>query len=585
MPAKFIRCLLLLSCALAAAAAAEDYLAFADARALALGRSPAVGAGLYSLGVNPALLVDLPSLQFGFTHTQHPAPHTTGELFGGALPLGDYGVVAAGFGTLLVNKVSAYDRNGLPLGEFLYHDDRLAAGYAVRPWEWIGGGAALHYDRHRTGPAGEGYNAIGLDAGGFVRTPPVFGGQLTLGVTGSNLVGTTRETALGDYSERLTGTAGLAWERYFGDQRLLVAAGAPFDKPIGLAVNAEVLVNAKYAVRGGALGRRYDDGEMEAWPAGGAGYNTDLLSFDYCYQGRALGPFHYFSVSVNPGRESRTAAEIRHRTESLLAEGMAYFEAGNYSLARSRFDEVLKRDPKNAQAREHLLRAEYFVLMAEGDQYLKEQDWKGARKAFEGALELVPEDFLATEYLDRVNQLEAEELARIAEEKRIAEKLALAESATRAGNHKQAITVCQEILAAYPDNESAAALLEEAKRLFIASRPPPETPGEPPPIEIPEVVTPTIPPEAVRAYRQATGLLSRGSVGQAITILTAVLNEYPTYGAARAKLVEAYLLQGLEYYSKGALSSALQSWRRAQALDPANAKANRYIKKAEREIQ
>jgi tetratricopeptide (TPR) repeat protein len=214
---------------------------------------------------------------------------------------------------------------------------------------------------------------------------------------------------------------------------------------------------------------------------------------------------------------------------------------------------------------------------------MREQDWKRSREAFEGALKLVPEDFLATEYLDRVNQLEKEELARIAEERRIQEKIAAVEAANNRGDHKEAIKICQEILAAYPDNEEAAVLLEDSKRLFIASRPPPD-PGEDP-VEIPIIATPTIPPEAVRAYRQANGLLARGAVGQTINILTAVLNEYPTYGAARAKLVEAYLLQGLEYYSKGALSSALQSWRRAQALDPGNAKANRYIKKAEREIQ
>ncbi|UCH79160.1 MAG: tetratricopeptide repeat protein [Candidatus Coatesbacteria bacterium] len=586
MPAKSIRLLLLILGALAAAAGGADRFAFSDARSLALGRAPVIDAGVYSLTLNPAFLVELPSLQFGFTHTQHPAPNTTAEFAGAALPLGDYGALGAGFGTLLVNNVAAYDDRGYSLGDFLYHDDRFAAGYAYRPWEWLAGGLAAHYDRHQTGP-GEGATrtAFGLDVGGFLRTPPLFAGPFTLGVTGRNLVGTKRTTKLGEYQEEpLAGAAGLSWGRYFGDQRLLIVAGAPFNKPITLAVNAEVLIAARFAARAGALGTRYDDGEMETWPSGGAGYNTDLLSFDYCYQGRALGAFHYFSVSINPGRESRTAAEMRRRTEALLAEGMAYFEAGNYSLARSRFDEVLKRDPKNAQAKEHLVKAEYFVLMAEGDKYLKEQDWKRSREAFEEALKLVPEDFLATEYLDRVNQLEKEELARIAEEQRIREKLAAVEAANNRGNHKEAIKICQEILAAYPDNEDAAVLLEDSKRLFIASRPPPETPGEVPE-EIPELVTPTIPPEAVRAYRQATGLLARGAVGQSINILTAILNEYPTYGAARTKLVEAYLLQGLEYYSKGALSSALQSWRRAQALDPGNAKANRYIKKAEREIQ
>ena len=63
-----------------------------------------------------------------------------------------------------------------------------------------------------------------------------------------------------------------------------------------------------------------------------------------------------------------------------------------------------------------------------------------------------------------------------------------------------------------------------------------------------------------------------------------IVGEYPDYAAARAKLVEAYLYQGLDFYSKGSLSAAIRVWRRALELEPGNEKLQRYIKKAETEI-
>jgi len=40
----------------------------------------------------------------------------------------------------------------------------------------------------------------------------------------------------------------------------------------------------------------------------------------------------------------------------------------------------------------------------------------------------------------------------------------------------------------------------------------------------------------------------------------------------------------LDFYSKGSLSAAIRAWRRALALEPDNEKLQRYIKKAETEI-
>ena len=101
----------------------------------------------------------------------------------------------------------------------------------------------------------------------------------------------------------------------------------------------------------------------------------------------------------------------------------------------------------------------------------------------------------------------------------------------------------------------------------------------------PEPEIPVISPEAVRAYEQGKGALAGGAISQAIYILSAVVREFPSYGAARAELVQAYLLQGLDSYSNGELRAALTSWRRALAFDPGNAKIQRYVKRAESELE
>jgi tetratricopeptide (TPR) repeat protein len=185
-------------------------------------------------------------------------------------------------------------------------------------------------------------------------------------------------------------------------------------------------------------------------------------------------------------------------------------------------------------------------------------------------------------------RLEEERLARIAEEERVVARLADAEQAGERGDYAEGIEICEEILEAYPDRAEAAELLEELERLqaeaYKAPTPRPPRP-EPTPEAEPEPEIPVISPEAVRAYEQGKGALAGGAISQAIYILSAVVREFPSYGAARAELVQAYLLQGLDSYSNGELRAALTSWRRALAFDPGNAKIQRYVKRAESELE
>lgn len=182
-------------------------------------------------------------------------------------------------------------------------------------------------------------------------------------------------------------------------------------------------------------------------------------------------------------------------------------------------------------------------------------------------------------------RLEEERLARIAEEEAVAEKLAEVEEANSRGDYHEAIKISKEVLAAHPGHAEAGELLQEAERLLAESLRAPAPRPKPTPKPEPEVVKRTIPPEAVEAYGRGKAALSGGDIGGAIRILGAVVGEHPTYGAARGKLVDAYLLQGLDLYSRGKLTAALKAWRRALIYDPGNAKVKRYIKRVEGELK
>ncbi|UCH79007.1 MAG: hypothetical protein JSU81_03400 [Candidatus Coatesbacteria bacterium] len=194
--------------------------------------------------------------------------------------------------------------------------------------------------------------------------------------------------------------------------------------------------------------------------------------------------------------------------------------------------------------------------------------------------------------IGRALWLEQRERERRAEEEFVARKLAEAREANDRGDFEEAIAICNELLEAYPKREEARVLIAESERLLAESIPEPEPEPEPEPRPRPRPEPepepepePVIPPEAVTAVNRGRAALAGGSLGEAIYIFSAVMREYPSYGAARAGLVEAYLLQGLDYYSRGSISQALAAWRKALVYDPGNAKVKRYMEKAERERQ
>jgi tetratricopeptide (TPR) repeat protein len=562
---------LTLTCCLTAAAIVyAERVDFSDARGATLGNSPALDSGFYALGTNPAALSELPHFQFTFNHRIYPAPHAALEVVGAAVPFGDYGTLAGGFGTVRVGEVEQYSPNGRYLGKYVYHDDLIACGYGIKANRWVALGAAANYERHLNAPEIR-YRTLSADAGVYVRplgansSLEYAAGTVALALTVQNLLASRRDIFTGEYREPVKVGAGALWVRDVGRHRLGLTFSIPFAQPSSAAIGCEFAVAAVLSARAGVTGTQ---------PAGGIGVNTDMFSVDYSYLTRESGASHYFSVSINPGRDIQGRGEQRRQIEEWLREGRSYFEAGRYDLAAARFASVLNWDPHNAVARQYWARSRYHRNMADGAEFIGNKDWERARRAFRDALAVVPRDFLATEYLERVDELEDEEKKREAAEKRIAELLAQADGYRRRGAYRPAINIYEGILAEHPGHAQTRRLLRQTRMLLAATAKPPE----------PEPATPGISAEAIGKYEEATDLLSRGAVGEAARTLADVVKQYPDYAAARAKLVEAYTYQGLDFYSKGSLAAALRVWEKALALDPENEKLKRYINKAEIEI-
>lgn len=566
----FRKTLMSLCCLLSAGAARAERVTFTDARGAALGPSPGLDLGFYALQTNAAALAELTWLQFTFNHKVFPAPQATSEIVGGSVPLGAYGTLATGFGTERTGDVELYTPGGQYLGRYVYHDDRISCGYGAHATPWLALGGVFNYERHVTAPGVE-YRNLGADAGIYFRPladSPYWeyaAGTIALGLAARNIVASERDIFVGRYREPVDVSAGASWARDVGRHRLALAFTLPFSEPSRVAVGCEFVVASLLAARAGATGTQ---------PSAGLGLDADLFSFDYSYAARDFGSAHYFTVGVNPGRDIRRRETRRRQIDEWLAEGRSHFETGNYELAAERFADILEWDPYDVVARQYWTRAKYHQYMAEGAAYVETKDWERARQTYRNALMVVPGDFLATESLARVDQLEEDEVTRQAEERRVAELLARGEDYRRRGAYQSALNIYRQILAAHPDHARARRLFNETRRLIAA----PARPEEEPPL------APRVPEEVIQKYREASASFNRGRVAEAVRDLLDIVNQYPDYAPARNKLVEAYLYQGLDFYSKGSLSAAIRVWRRALAIEPDNEKLQRYIKKAETEI-
>jgi len=124
---------------------------------------------------------------------------------------------------------------------------------------------------------------------------------------------------------------------------------------------------------------------------------------------------------------------------SILKEGISYFEKMNYVKAKTKFEKALDIDPENMEAREFLSKVKVEIekteeesqnivrsldVYMEGIDYYYKEDYANAKERFEEALKINPDNEEARAYLDRVSR-EAEEVGIV--EKIVTEKKEISE--------------------------------------------------------------------------------------------------------------------------------------------------------------
>jgi general secretion pathway protein D len=153
-------------------------------------------------------------------------------------------------------------------------------------------------------------------------------------------------------------------------------------------------------------------------------------------------------------------------TSEQYKDGRALVEAGNVEGGLAEIAESLKKDPNNAEMRTYYERhtlAAVEGFLAAGDRARGAGHLDTAEAAYQKALKLDPESNRAKEGIERVKQDQA-----------AASKVAEAEAAMKAGRTDEAYAKAKAILAEYPSQKNAKAIVRKVdeKRLREASMSP-----------------------------------------------------------------------------------------------------------------
>ncbi|HEX7251103.1 MAG TPA: secretin N-terminal domain-containing protein [Burkholderiales bacterium] len=153
-------------------------------------------------------------------------------------------------------------------------------------------------------------------------------------------------------------------------------------------------------------------------------------------------------------------------TSEQYKDGRALVEAGNVEGGLAEIAESLKKDPNNAEMRTYYERHKLAAVegfLAAGDRARGAGHLDTAEAAYQKALKLDPESNRAKEGIERVKQDQA-----------AASKVAEAEAAMKAGRTDEAYAKAKAILAEYPSQKNAKAIVRKVdeKRLREASMSP-----------------------------------------------------------------------------------------------------------------
>jgi tetratricopeptide (TPR) repeat protein len=281
---------------------------------------------------------------------------------------------------------------------------------------------------------------------------------------------------------------------------------------------------------------------------------------------------------LESAREQLAIQETRLRYDEFVDSATAKIKLEDYLAARYFAGLALAELPASQQAQELLQEAQQAIDLSATNENLIEEGLRRVDSVL--ARDLIEEALLT---LRALRQLAPEHsgvrlaLARLEVER----WRRAAYAAYGRGDYETALDALDSVAAVFPECSWCKTLPREIERRLEqeAEEPPPSAIGETRQLSKAERH------EVEAAYHAAQQSFEQGDLGGAIAQWETVENLAPDYREVRRYLVSAYKFVGIELYGKKQREEALETWRKAIALDPGNSELRDYITRTESELR
>jgi tetratricopeptide (TPR) repeat protein len=309
---------------------------------------------------------------------------------------------------------------------------------------------------------------------------------------------------------------------------------------------------------------------------------------------------------------------------NLLNAGQAQLAAGHYDEAAKSYQEVLRSDPRNAEALAALReidkaraadgaamkkrRADYDLAMDAGRGAMKNRNYPGAINAFTEALRLMPGDRDATALLKEAQRLRDEAAAAVLRGEEFKRLLTQGQAAMAARRYADAVNAYNEALKIQPGDPGVTKALRDAQQAAEAMRNPPKpAPALLPPANPPKApatpmppanptkppMAPTTPPpppppdpqaEYAKAMQAGAGFDKQKKFADAVqayrTALRWKANDPKAATALRNADYLGHMTEGEKFLAAKRFADATKEFEEALKLFPNSNDAKTYLQKA-----
>ncbi len=290
----------------------------------------------------------------------------------------------------------------------------------------------------------------------------------------------------------------------------------------------------------------------------------------------------------DPVNETANEFHVKSRVRKHLEEGIRQARTGNLLEAVSEYSLAAAADPSDDEAADKLASAtvqlnrstarsrEVSNALTRGIEYLALSEFPAAQEQFRSALQIEPDNADVQRYLARTDSLIARRVD------------ALVAEANWYRDRKDRATARQrysEAIALRPGRDD---LRREIRRLDAAPPEGEEAAGqssEPAVRRAPRVLSVEEAREAERMYKAGVDEFRQRRNREAIRYFEFVYDLVPTYEKVDSYLKQAYLFTGMEHYTSGEISEAVDVWEKILGVDPEDDQALTYLRRARIAIQ